>query len=148
MLGGEAPVASVHPDREPQVIDATQGVPVGVGHQHTEELAAVVVARVELPTDRPGRVVRGTFDQRQCRDMGADIGAEPGIDQQVALWVLNQDCRGGELALVTKGPAFHRERRAGLVGAGRELIHGHAGRRARLGKGFRPGGGQREGNHG
>jgi len=77
-------------------------IPVNMGHQHAEQPAAVVAAGVELFAHGLGCLVGSALYPRERRKVCRDTGAEARVDQKVALRVLHQDRRRGEVTLVAK----------------------------------------------
>ena len=122
-------------------------VPVGVGHQHAEQAAAIVATGLELLTGGLGCLIRGASEPGKARDVCRDVGTEARVDQEVALRMLHQDRGGGEVARVEERAAADRECRAGLIRTGGQLVDGHIRWWGGRGKGRGPGSGQMEACH-
>lgn len=80
--------------------------------------------------------------------MSREVGAESGVDQEVAFGVVDQDRGRGEVALVAERTTAEGEGRPGFVAAGGELVDGHFRRRSGCGEGVGPGGRYRKRRHG
>src|SRR5262249_4815765 len=147
MLGPVPLLLGVDPDRDRQRVETTYMIPMHVRHHDATQPPAVVPGRVELAARRPHGRMRRTLDAWQQPQVILDIGTEAGVNEQVTSRMLHENRGSGERALVPEGTALHRESRARLIRAGRQLIDRHIPRRASTGKTPRPSIGLRKRRH-
>src|ERR1700728_3619325 len=118
-------LARIRPDGHLKLIEAAHVVPVGVRDQHAPQPAPVITASVELLAGRGGRLVGRARKPGLRVDVSPNAGTEARIDQEIALWVGNQDRRRGEGALVTERAALERKASPRFITAGWQLVDGH-----------------------
>src|ERR1700728_2543117 len=133
-------LARIGPDWHLKLVEAADVVPMGVRDQHAAQPAAVVAASVELLAGGAGRLVGRARKPGLRVDVGRNVGTEARIDQEIALWMGNQDRRRGEGALIAERAALEREASSGFIAAGWQLVDGHVRRWRGLREAPLPGG--------
>ena len=147
LVGRVFQLGGIRPDRNRQVVQATDMVPVGMGQQDTDQPGKVVPGRPELLARRRRRLVGRTLHPTQGRYVTGDVASETCVDQEVTLRMPHEDRCRREVSLVPEGTTADRDRGGSLDRACGQLVDRHSGGWRSLGKRVLPGVGSRQRSH-
>src|SRR5215467_2416104 len=94
-----------HPHRHARKVrHAADVVPMRMRQKNGTERFQVITGSPKLVGDRPPKAVEGdgTEEQRQGPKLCVNVMAKPGINKQVALWMLHQRSGHGQVASLEK----------------------------------------------
>src|SRR5262249_6335182 len=128
-----------HPHRHARKVrHAADVVPMRMRQKNGAERFQVITGSPKLVGDGPPETVEGdgTEEQRQGRKLCVNVMAKPGINKQVALWMLHQSSGHGKVAPLEKRASAITEGRISMVHASHRREDGQL--RWRRGGGQRP----------